>query len=431
MTQGAISVFIEGKAQYIQGGFVTSSDVSEFQTFFIDLSVPWPVTNPVYIRLANGPMVFRSPNALLNDGETWVSIANNTIRTYNIKNGTLVSKEVLTAVGTDAFIETGAVVNTESGEVIAVRRSGGANGVRGTLFSEATNTTTGLTVYAIGPPPDYATYHSYSMVWSNRHKAAFAFGGGSHMGTFMDTVWRLDVSTYAWTKLPTIGEVPPARDSSCMVAAQGGEKLVVFGGRVSGSFGSDVYVYEIANNSWKKGKDGGIPRAKMDHVCAMSGTKLVVWGGWGTGAGVTAVYDIATDAWLDQYTPPLVSDLIPESETTPPAGPGSESKSGVAAIAGGACGAIAVVTIISGILIYRRQRKNTSLSQQNHHVIDKESAFKMAGYLFDPAHKNKSDHPEFRASKPGSPESCPEDMFTVASKKTTSMGSMGIMEPTI
>ncbi|KAG0334644.1 hypothetical protein BG004_000321 [Podila humilis] len=151
----------------------------------------------------------------------------------------------------------------------------------------------------------------------------------------------------------------------------------------------------------------------------MSGTQLVSWGGIQGGDVMTAVYDIATDTWLDQYTaPPPTPKVSPDSET--PTGPGSESTSNVAAIVGGVCGAIAVIAIIAGLLIYKRRRNNARLSQQDHHIIDKEPALKTAGYLLDGTRTNKQDHPKHSASKPGSPETCPGNIFTVASKEEAS-----------
>ncbi|KAG0334645.1 hypothetical protein BG004_000322 [Podila humilis] len=416
-TEGSMSVFIEGKALYVQSGVSITTGAITNQTFYIDLSVPWPVTNPVFKPLPDGLNVFRRPSALLQDGETWVSITDTAVRTYNIKTGSLVRKQDMGLEGTDRFLETEAFGNPENDEVIVVRRSGGVNGVRATLFSEAN----GLTVTAIAPPADYINYTLYSMAWSDSHKAAFAFGGESDLDSYANVLWRWDIKTNSWSKFIANGDVPSRRDTSCMVAAQGGDKLVVFGGRVSGSFGSDVYVYEIANNSWKKGKDGGISRAKMDHVCAMSGTKLVVWGGRGTSSGVTAVYDIATDAWLDQYTPPpppppAPTKVSPESET-PSTRPDEEPESNAAAIAGGVCGAIAVVAIISGFLIYRRRRKNTRPSQHDHHAVDTEPAFELARGSLEVAHTNKLDPPEDSASKPGLPKAHPGDHFAVASNE--------------
>ncbi|KAF9993359.1 hypothetical protein BGZ65_011124, partial [Modicella reniformis] len=65
------SAFVDGKALYISGGEVSPQGLYPSQTFKIDLSVSWNVNRPVFTALKLAPPQIYSPGAMSADGTKW------------------------------------------------------------------------------------------------------------------------------------------------------------------------------------------------------------------------------------------------------------------------------------------------------------------------------------------------------------------------
>ncbi|KAG0345908.1 hypothetical protein BG004_002801 [Podila humilis] len=369
VTHSAVSAFVDGKALYVQGGVAVNRYFFINQTFLIDLSVPWEVKSPVSRPLHPATVEYDFPSAILKDEVTWVRIYNTTLSTYNIQTGAITYITTLNDTVTQRFNGHQAALIPETGEFIVPILSGITTPKRTTLYSS-----TELTVIAIVQPPQYIGGPKYAFVWSESHQSAFLLGEleAERSGVLS----RLDVKTGNWNSVIT-NAGPTPRSNFCLVAAQGGDKLVMFGGNVGASDSlGDIHVFDIASNTWTRGQDGGLKRSRTDHVCAMSGSQFIAWGGYSATSNSeldkSAVYDLIAGVWLDQYVPSGPwSSTIAKPKTTP--GPGDNgAKSNVGAIAGGVgCGIVVVFLLAFFIYQKRRVRKSKNeLPQQVQPHVD-------------------------------------------------------------
>ncbi|KAF9418614.1 hypothetical protein BGZ94_009654 [Podila epigama] len=356
----AASCYIEGKAFYIMAGTFSpdaKTDVALNQAFSIDLSTSWNVTNPKYTEMKQGIIGSRYPNALLKDGVTWLAIINKTVSTYNLNTGAITD---LTTVPTfNNVTGLSAVMEPSSGDLIIPN---GFNSTAGVLSSMKFTPGNPPIVSSLSPFSALTGLTQYSMAWSESTKSIYVFGGaiiGSFSARIMDVFMRFNTADSTWTTLPTTNG-PTARRSSCMVSANQGAQLIVFGGTSSTDVAlGDIYIYDVASSSWKRGQDGGARRTRGSHVCAMSGDLMVAWGGYvvaTTAAPVTemtAVFNLTSNTWVEQFTAPQTSS-------------GSEGGSGgsnLGAIIGGAVGAIVVIAAI-GFFVYRRKKNSQAIKDE-------------------------------------------------------------------
>ncbi|KAG0029045.1 hypothetical protein BGZ82_008154, partial [Podila clonocystis] len=354
ITYGSSSVFVEDKALYVQGGIFSTRD-SSTGTFALSLNSSWSIRYPTITKLQDGIPTFYSPGTLLNDGITWLNIRSSSqAASYNIQAGISTPSPTISAFNN--LVGLRAVTDAATGDVIIPNGYSSINNTSTNTmrYSPSTSTATPLL-----QPPDLNNLTFYAIAWSSSARAAFMFGGYYPL-TQSDTasLYRLDSGATAWTKVETTGG-PTARESACMVPANNGTKLIVFGGlRAPSTFLGDISIFDVTTSTWAKGQDGGETRARTGHVCAVSGDKFVTWGGEGaltlsnpSNVEVVSVYSMATNTWLDQYVvpgsevPPPPSDPVPEPLALGPNIP----------VVAGACGAGLVV--ITGLLIWIYRRR--------------------------------------------------------------------------
>ncbi|KAF9377781.1 kelch domain-containing protein 3 [Podila verticillata] len=328
-TWGPAFASIEGKALYIQGGKLTQyfNFVPTQQAFFIDLSKPWDISSPLYTKMRNGVAGFQHPNALTNDNTNWFILTNQTIFTYNLASESVTDQvSVLDAVSLEGF---GGVINPT-----------------GNLFRAPRSPSFDL----------LAGYRFYAIAKSNSANAAFVFGGFREVPTGLSSAllrYNFQASTWA----PVYAAGPSERDSPCLVPAYNGTKLVLFGGIQSGLQPlSDIYIYDLATNSWRVGPSGTITRARASPACGVSGDYFITFGGYGNKRSrfppseLISVFNLKTNTWVTQYQPP--SYATPSSSASGPAG----------LIAGGVVGGVAVIAVVV-FFLYRRRRSKKDASQ--------------------------------------------------------------------
>ncbi|KAG0031864.1 hypothetical protein BGZ82_006814 [Podila clonocystis] len=355
---GPAFVAIEGKALYVQGG--QSSKILDFtnipQTFAIDLSKPWDVIAPVYSKMANGIPDYQHPSALLKDSLSWLILAKGTIYTYNLATGTITDQTTVPeAISGQGF---SAVTNPLSNSFF-VPNGYNNSGIQSSL-EYSPNGSPKATSIAAYPP--LAGYRFYAMARSNYANAAFVFGGNrwdsprTSDSALTDIFLRFSFQDRNWTPVYTMGG-PSARDSSCMASAYNGAKLVVFGGIENAANSlSDIFVYDVASNTWTQGEAGGVRRARASPACTVSGDFFIAYGGYSDKASrnppveLTSVYNLKTNKWVARYELPAES-------------------SGLSAggIAGCVIGGVAVMACVVLFVLYRRERKGKkeTVSQQS------------------------------------------------------------------
>jgi hypothetical protein len=106
-----------------------------------------------------------------------------------------------------------------------------------------------------------------------------------------------------WAPLGTVG-APLARSDHTAVWT--GAQMIVFGGTVAGmpSATASGALYDPVTQMWKPTPTTGAPAPRSLHVAVWTGTKMIVWGGYGvsdyeTGGGL---YDPVLDAWTPMST---------------------------------------------------------------------------------------------------------------------------------
>ncbi|KAG0097976.1 hypothetical protein BGZ93_001503 [Podila epicladia] len=297
-TWGSTSVYIEGKAFYVQSGRPNGVKTWLTQAFFISLNTTWAVASPAYTPMPNGLDGHIYANTLLPDGVTWAAIRNSTYYTYNLSSDLVIPA--------------------------AYRPAPDAN---------ATMRFAPTTAQIVTPLPRFADvdgHQYYALAASNSAKAIFYFGGLIVDDVF-DTFARLDYGGSAWSLVAAQGQAPSARAVTCMVAAYGGTKLVLVGGEGAGKVVlSDIYIYDVATNTWTRGPDGGASRARAGHACAASGDNIVVYGGYininrAPVPELTSVFSLKTNTWQQAFVP---SGPIPTPPGSGSGGSGSGSGSG-------------------------------------------------------------------------------------------------------
>ena len=78
------------------------------------------------------------------------------------------------------------------------------------------------------------------------------FGGRNQDGRRLCDVWALDIATWTWARVPTMGAVPSPRHSAAAVCHAG--RLVVFGGSGVEARLNDVWTLQLGLDmpAWKQ-----------------------------------------------------------------------------------------------------------------------------------------------------------------------------------
>ncbi|MEW5761267.1 MAG: kelch repeat-containing protein, partial [Candidatus Thermoplasmatota archaeon] len=134
----------------------------------------------------------------------------------------------------------------------------------------------------------------------NDDKVVF-FGGGL-AGTSYDETWVYDLSDNTWTD-----EVPDTKPSArcwhSMAGIYNDDKILLFGGVVSGSTNDETWIYDLSDNTWTNKAPTKKPSAR--DYAAMTGIynddKVLLFGGLTTFYDdETWVYDLSTNTWTNK-----------------------------------------------------------------------------------------------------------------------------------
>ncbi|KFH63664.1 hypothetical protein MVEG_10358 [Podila verticillata NRRL 6337] len=359
------SVFIEEKAFYITGGYNNTDSSIANQTFLIDLSKSFNTSDPPYTKLKDAPSLGRVPNTLLQNGQDWffsgidirATVYNLPSQTFSTWANQGSTKKIDFASGATTPVTGKFMIPTASDTDIL--QFGTEAYVGGYSFSGKTQ------------PNEISTSRLYSIAPSQSDQAVFVLAGYfDSTNTSSSALFRFNSSNSTWTLVVTGGDAPTPRQGACMVPAYNGKELVVFGGfpvaslnnvtDMPGDGFSDIYVLDVANKKWTKGKSGGTDRARGGHVCAVTRDTLLIWGGKPNASqsppDLLLAYDLSSNTWRDTF-PDKGVGFAPGSESgaSSVSGPGSApSGSKAGAIAGG-FGAV-VLSVVIMFLVYRRRK---------------------------------------------------------------------------
>lgn len=418
-TGGSASVFIEGKAFYIQSGLTTTGVLT--QTFSINLRSSWNTSNVPYTKLPDGLFDSQFPNTLLDDGVSWLAVNNKAWVTYSLTTGAITPRAPLNTY--TGFVGLSAVLDRGAGEVVIPNGNAISAQTSSTLFITPFN----LSTRADSQPELPNGLTQYSLAWSQSAQKVTLFGGKSATGFSASLYQRNSSPAVSWYPVTTAGG-PSARESPCMVPAFNGDKLILFGGsNAIGAPLSDIYIFDVAKSAWTQGPDGGSGYARSSHACAMSGDALIVWGGFSNiptrspPPNLIAIFNLTINQWVTTYNavtikPVPTSTLISSSSTPRPtsttnsgsgsgngngngngngtatnpdqdtSGSGSGSGNNTGAIAGGVSAAVVALLVGLGFVFWRRNRLKKDMNLSNDH--HQQSEVRSPDYK-EPVEKNK------------------------------------------
>lgn len=134
--------------------------------------------------------------------------------------------------------------------------------------------------------------------------------GGGRYELFGD-LWALDLETLSWSEVPVAGDAPEGRANATLVLDAARDRLVLFGGNLSGDGASfrpmnDTWAFDLASGGWQQIASGGTaPDRRLFHAAAVTadGSRMIVVGG-GDANAFTGPFlddawslDLASDSW--------------------------------------------------------------------------------------------------------------------------------------
>lgn len=189
----------------------------------------------------------------------------------------------------------------------------------GTSLSDSTTWQLSLATRAWSPvatreqPPGQV---GCAMVWSPRENAAYHFGGAFLAGSggeWSNALFRFDGATNQWARVEATG-APSARYDATLALSGDGSELLLFGGgigvRSQGRFTADLYRFEIATRAWTRlPATGAAPTARRGHFMLPSrdAQRILV------GLGESATEGL-TDLWLYDRSMQRWTKLDPTGE---------------------------------------------------------------------------------------------------------------------
>ncbi|KAF9923755.1 hypothetical protein FBU30_006190 [Linnemannia zychae] len=350
--------------------YVLSGDAAESgnpqsipQFMYLDLSVSWPGTRPVWYRLTGGPQQYLFPAAMSSDEQTLIAfqLSPTFAMRYNVKNDSWSSSQIKPQYGGMEGI--GAVTDPTTGLVYL---AGGFTGNRDAMTVYDFKPDTMITAFPL--PAQNVAFESrayYANVWSKYRKTAFYFGGYNASLERIPTnnvLTEFDPVTNLMSTVATVGPSPPMRADHCMASNDDGTLIVIYGGRFRGPmYANDIYVYNVITRTWKAGPPGLF---RVYPACTISGNQLIVWGGINEFSklvtdNIVLIFNIDTMSWTNHFVSPLDSSRQPQppdgTETNIP----KSKKTSISVVIGATIGGLAVIAILAliGYFIWKRGKR--------------------------------------------------------------------------
>ena len=116
------------------------------------------------------------------------------------------------------------------------------------------------------PPPGL---QGHLLVYDSVAHRLLAFGGRDSTLTQRNDTWAYDLTTKVWTLLTPAGTTPAIRTGDHGIFDPAGNRLLLFGGNVSGTDQNDLWALDFSGTpTWAElFPTGGPPAARRNHVC--------------------------------------------------------------------------------------------------------------------------------------------------------------------
>jgi N-acetylneuraminic acid mutarotase len=168
-------------------------------------------------------------------------------------------------------------------------------------YNVATTTWTQLAPPSGMPPGKLGIAATYDQA----AKKMYVFGGRSRVNNCSveirwNDLWVYDVATNAWTQLSPTGGPPTARGGHTAVYDQTAKKMYIFGGFSGPSWLGDLWVYDVAANTWTQLAGASETRYNSSAAYDQTAKKMYVFGGTNNSQysqNQLWVYNVATNAW--------------------------------------------------------------------------------------------------------------------------------------
>ncbi|KAF8932932.1 hypothetical protein BGZ47_011096 [Haplosporangium gracile] len=337
------------------------------QFYSLDLATPWSADAPAWKRLQPGPQQSIFPAVFTADQKTMVVFHIGGL--YSVYKYTVATDSWATSSMKfpDSGVQgVGAVTDPSTGLVYMAAGYTDRNSMD--IYNPATDSVSQSKLP--DPATTFPSRWYYSNSWSQQRKSVLYFGGYNITNNAANNaVSEYIPSATTWNTMATSGTAPANRADHCMASNDDGTKIVVYGGRLANNvFSGEVFILNTVTGAWTQGAPG---QPRLYAACTIAGDQLLIWGGATTGSVMAdspvMVYNMATNAWVPNYTPPVayVAAASASATAAKPTGTGTGGDaagrgSNTGAIVGGIVGAIAVIGAIIGFLIYRRrQQRNT------------------------------------------------------------------------
>ena len=152
-----------------------------------------------------------------------------------------------------------------------------------------------------GSPPSGRAY-AYA-VYCPARRSVVVYGG--YNGANVGDVWELKLDTLAWHPISASGAPSERRDGGAVYDSVG-NRMLVFGGRTSGSFTNELWALDLApgGEHWfQLSPSGSMPSARAGFASGSTedGNKLYVSCGWDPSQFFSDLYvlDVASTTWTD------------------------------------------------------------------------------------------------------------------------------------
>ncbi|KAG0349465.1 hypothetical protein BG004_005816 [Podila humilis] len=362
---------------YILGGSANKNNIGQF--FSLDLTVPWNATHPSWQQLADGPVQSVFPAVFSGDGKTMAAFhtGGSTFSfRYNVATNSWKQSSVI-ASNTD-FQGVGAVADPNTGLVYLPGSYTDPSRNSMNIYNLESDT-----MVQVALPPASTIFPNrayYSGVWSQKRMSAIFFGGYNSTlkllpdGYNMVTEFIPAAGTWA-NLLHDNSEVHCQHTNGEVSIDDDGSLVIVYGGRpYNNVYSGEVFILDTVAKSWRQGTPGPV---RIYTTCTIAGDQLLIWGGEDQSTAAPSnifIYNIATNTWVTQYTPPA-SYLAPKPTPSLESSGSSSPNAGI--IAGGVVGALAVICALVLFLVFRRRRAAADRAGSNaesRHMMNTDSS---------------------------------------------------------
>ncbi|KAF9138259.1 hypothetical protein BGX30_009341 [Mortierella sp. GBA39] len=344
------------------------------QFMYLDLTVSWPATQPVWHQLVGGPQQYIFPAAMSADGQTLIAfrLSPTFAMRYNVASNTWSPSQIKPD---HALLQgIGAVTNPDTG---LVYMAGGFTGNRDTMSVYDFKSDTITTAFQL--PVDILKSRAYyGNVWVKSRKSIMYFGGYNAALSRIATdnvLTEFDPNTNTLSTVATTGPPPPMRTDHCM-----------------------------ASSAWQAGPPGLF---RVYVTCTIVGNQLLVWGGQDEKqkmVGLNAlIFDIDAMTWADHYTAPESFAGLPQPSDGPinPSGTDSSDRSGKSSlglIVGVSVGGLVFImaAALVGYFVQRRRKRPHGASLLNTRGDDDDPDRERVGTYPDETTRNDEELQQLR-----------------------------------